>query len=65
MRSVKLYQSRGAGQGPLLGCAYIRHCCWYFNHLSKTGVESEEVEEINDAYKDILEELGMTLFYCN
>ena len=22
------------------------------------GVESEEVEEINDAYKDILEELG-------
>ena len=26
-----------------------------------TGVESEEVEEVNDAYKDILEELGM---YC-
>ena len=23
-----------------------------------TGVESEEVEEVNDAYKDILEELG-------
>ena len=23
-----------------------------------TGIESEEVEEINDAYKDILEELG-------
>ena len=22
------------------------------------GIESEEVEEINDAYKDILEELG-------
>ena len=25
-----------------------------------TGVESEEVEEVNDAYKDILEELGKT-----
>ena len=24
-----------------------------------TGVESEEVEEINDAYNDILEELGL------
>jgi len=23
------------------------------------GIESEEVEEINDAYKDILEELGV------
>ena len=23
-----------------------------------TGVESEEVEEVNDAYKDILEEIG-------
>ena len=23
-----------------------------------TGIESEEVEEVNDAYKDILEELG-------
>jgi hypothetical protein len=27
-----------------------------------TGIESEEVEEINDAYKDILEELGKKLF---
>ena len=26
-----------------------------------TGVESEEVEEVNDAYKDILEELGETI----
>ena len=28
-----------------------------------TGVESEEVEEVNDAYKDILEELGEQSFY--
>ena len=27
-----------------------------------TGVESEEVEEVNDAYKDILEELGEVSF---
>ena len=27
-----------------------------------TGVESEEVEEVNDAYKDILEELGEQSF---
>ena len=33
------------------------------SHLEviQTGVESEEVEEINDAYKDILEELGIHL----
>ena len=28
-----------------------------------TGVESEEVEEVNDAYKDILEELGTVIIY--
>ena len=27
------------------------------------GIESEEVEEINDAYKDILEELGKNLVF--
>ena len=26
------------------------------------GIESEEVEEINDAYKDILEELGKKIY---
>jgi hypothetical protein len=28
-----------------------------------TGIESEEVEEINDAYKDILEELGKNITF--
>ena len=28
------------------------------------GIMSEEVEEINDAYKDILEELGENLIKC-
>ena len=30
------------------------------NHVDVliSGIESEEVEEINDAYKDILEDLG-------
>ena len=28
-----------------------------------TGIESEEVEEINDAYKDILEEMGKNITF--
>ena len=28
-----------------------------------TGVESEEVEEVNDAYKDILEEIGEGIYF--
>ena len=32
-----------------------------YGNIIITGVESEEVEEVNDAYKDIMEELGERL----